>query len=525
MTSPAASDVESFRQQLARTAGLRLERDRLPYLAELLSARIAATRSRGAADYLRGPSTTQREVVAIAQEVSVSETYFLRNPAHFDALAHVVLQARGTPRPAQRRELRFLSAGCSTGEEAYSIAIHLNAVLPEPHTWDVSVTGVDFNDRSLAHARRGRYGQWALRATPEHVRDEYFVRRGGEHEVIDTIKSRVRFEWHNLADARDPFWRLARYDGVFCRNVLMYLTPETVRGIVARFATALVPGGCLFLGHADHLRGLSDQFLLQRSHGTFYYVLRASPERARASHPPSWGGGRAAPSTLDTPRLRDGSSTSADGGSAVPGETWAQEIACASLRVQRLSEASELRDAAPREPPVRATDEEDRLEAIRDLIHRERFHTALRLLAQWPPGAEPSKQLLLLRAVLQLTQGRIADARHACNQLLALDELNAGAHYTLALCCEQEGDEAGAADHCRAATYVDDRFAMPHLHLGRLARRSGDTSTAARELSVAASLLPNEDVARIQLFGGGFGRDALLAACRSELSACKKRDW
>ena len=94
-----------------------------------------------------------------------------------------------------------------------------------------------------------------------------------------------------------------------------------------------------------------------------------------------------------------------------------------------------------------------------------------------------------------------------------IDELNAGAHYVLALCREHSGDGSAAAEHDRVAAYLDPGFAMPRLHLGLMARRAGDREAARRELTQALFLLEREDAARLLLFGGGFNREALVALC------------
>src|SRR5207249_1702962 len=114
----------------------------------------------------------------------------------------------------------------------------------------------------------------------------------------------------------------------------------------------------------------------------------------------------------------------------------------------------------------------------------------------------------------------ISEAERVCRHLLELDELNAGAHYLLALCREQAGDARAAVDHNQAAAYLDPGFAMPHVHLGLVARRGGDLETARRELEQAWVLLSREDPARILLFGGGFSRQALAELCRAALTAC-----
>jgi chemotaxis protein methyltransferase CheR len=104
-----------------------------------------------------------------------------------------------------------------------------------------------------------------------------------------------------------------------------------------------------------------------------------------------------------------------------------------------------------------------------------------------------------------------------------MDDLNAGAHHLIALCREHAGDLEGALEQDRAAEYLDPDFAMPRLHVGRMARRKNDLALARRELAQALVLLEREDAKRVLLFGGGFERAALIRLCRAELDACGGR--
>jgi chemotaxis protein methyltransferase CheR len=155
------------------------------------------------------------------------------------------------------------------------------------------------------------------------------------------------------------------------------------------------------------------------------------------------------------------------------------------------------------------------------LLRHERFTEALELLHPPEPSSAADPAALLLRAALLSHQGALLEAQQACHELLRLDDLNAGAHYLLALCCERRGDGQQAVEHDRTAVYLDAGFAMPHLHLGLMARRKRETDAAKRELELALLLLEREDESRLLLFGGGFTRGALLALCRSELSNLK----
>jgi chemotaxis protein methyltransferase CheR len=157
------------------------------------------------------------------------------------------------------------------------------------------------------------------------------------------------------------------------------------------------------------------------------------------------------------------------------------------------------------------------LARVLDAMRLERFQDALVILHTVPLASRNDSQVQLLHAVLLAHTGRINEARQACRRLLSIDELNAGARYVMALCCEQTGDLIGAVEHDQAAIYLDASFAMPRLHLGLIVRRSGDAASARETFEQALTLLACEDESRVVMFGGGFSREALLELCRAQL--------
>jgi chemotaxis protein methyltransferase CheR len=503
--TPTRRDEEQFQDRVLELLGLRLGDTRVEDVSAALRARLAATR-KDVASYLRflaGPGAGA-EARALAELLTVTETYFFRNPEQFRALAEVAIPDR-LRRRAPDRTLRLLSAGCSSGEEPYTIAMVLRDSFPQLFgTWNVEITGIDVNPARLERARRGRYGPWSLREVSEPIRSRWFRSTGGELEVDERIRGAVRFEERNLLDADPVFWREGAWDVAFFRNVGMYFPPDVFRGVIGRMARALAPGGFLFLGHAENLRAVSHEFHLCHSHECFYYQLRG-PERAESA-----GAARAVPPLLEgaaSPALPvDGS--------------WVDAIQRASERIAALEADPGARPArsaapAPREPaapPPRGGD----LPAAVELMREERIAEAMEAL---PPEDGADADADLLRAVLLTSCGRLEEAEQVCARLLRRDDLDAGAHYVAALCREHAGDRQGAREHDRTAAYLDPGFAMPRLHLGMLARRAGDAEGARRELREAESLLEREDASRILLFGGGFRREALLQLCRAELRA------
>jgi chemotaxis protein methyltransferase CheR len=159
------------------------------------------------------------------------------------------------------------------------------------------------------------------------------------------------------------------------------------------------------------------------------------------------------------------------------------------------------------------------LALVLEAMRQERFADALNVFAALPPDAQDAPDALLLRAALLTNSGRLDEAEAVCRQLLVVDELNAGAHYLMALCCEHAGNSTATVEHDQTAIYLDPGFAMPHLHLGLVARRAGDNGAARAELEQALTLLEREDASRLLLFGGGFSREMLLQLCRAELRA------
>ena len=198
-----------------------------------------------------------------------------------------------------------------------------------------------------------------------------------------------------------------------------------------------------------------------------------------------------------------------------------------SDRIAALSEGAPprgARDVAARESApagagglsAAATVPRPDLTQLMDLFRKERYAEIAAQLADMRVTDVPT---LVLLAVALVNQGKTGEAEEVCRRVLKADELNAEAGYVLALCREHDGDIDGAIKQAQIAGYLDSGFAMPHLLLGRLARRRGERDSARLELRRALELLVREDSLRTQLFGGGFGREALVQLCRSELKA------
>lgn len=494
-------ELERFRSAIGEQIGLHFEDAKLAFLEEVLqrrTIRLACSKANYISRLEDEPPSG--ELAALAQELTVGETYFFRHNDQFVAFAEVALPERQRARAAVRT-LRLLSAGCASGEEAYSLAIVAQQTIADP-SWNVLIRAIDLNPTVLQKAVQGRYSAWALREAPPDIKERWFRSDRRELVLDDRVRGAVQFEQGNIASDDPMLWQPATYDVVFCRNVLMYFSPEQMRGAIARLATSLAPGGYLFLGHAETLRGISDDFHLCHTHDAFYYQRkdRLQPIQSRQDHFEIASSAKPKPYVAPAPAAT----------------AWIGAIQQASERVAMLVSANS------KNPEPHGSNGWQLAPAL-DLLRRERFSEALDYVCNAPPNADANLDVLLVKAVLLVQDGQLAAAEDACERLLLIDGLSAGAYYVLALCREHAGDRERAMEHDRFAAHLDPAFAMPRLHCGLLARAAGDRDSARRELAQALLLLKREDVSRLLLFGGGFSRAALIALCQSAITECGGR--
>ncbi len=210
--------------------------------------------------YLRFDPGRRAELEAAVEALTTNETYFFREPHQLRAFREEILPGLVKERSASRR-LRLWSAGCSTGEEAYTLAMLVldSGLCPG---WDVEIFGSDISRKVLAAARKGTYARNALREAPEDMVRRYFVPDGaGRHAVKDEVKALVSFGHLNLLDEH-MVAMLARFDAVFCRNVMIYFDLPARRRVLKSFHGRLSPGGYLLLGHSESLIHVTADFEL-----------------------------------------------------------------------------------------------------------------------------------------------------------------------------------------------------------------------------------------------------------------------
>ncbi len=459
---------------LAATAGLEFGPDRRGSLEIHIAERARARHCASAAEYvalLSRPAGGREELQQLIELVTIHETSFFRNHEHFRALREHVLPSLARQRAAERR-LRLWSAGCSTGEEPYSLAI---ACLEQPTLagWTITIEATDLSGRVLAQARLGQYRPGALRYVEPARVARWFTTRTGDrpapvvdtrplgasratHTVAEEARRLVRFRPLNLAQPPYPD-DLRDFDLIVCENVLIYLQPPVVRRVVDELYERLAPGGFLFLGYSETLWQISDRFDLITRPRTFFYQapLGARPPAAVSPPPPAGVPAPARPRRETTP-LRPPAPTPPAPPPApraparpAPGAGIAQAEALA-----RQGQADE--------------------EAGRYAAAQTAYEAALR--------SNPSDVAALLgEARMAANQGRLGEAAAAVARVLDVDALNEEAHLLGALVARQEGRPADALDHLEKVIYIDPESIAGHYQLAELHRAAGQRAEAARE--------------------------------------------
>lgn len=231
-------------------------------------------------DYLTTKPDRQSELHNLLNELTVSETCFFRHEPQLDALRRVVLPAIVTQRHKLAfTRLRVWSAGCSTGEEPYTLAMVLwEESMGLLKDWSFEVIATDVNDRSLAKAQAGLYSDYSLRNVNPYFLQKYFRPRGEKFQISEELKATVSFSRLNLLDESRMLF-MKGVDVVFCCNVLIYFDGAAKRRVIQHFYNNLLPGGYLFLGYSESLFGVSDRFHLVHFPGATAYTKLAPQAR------------------------------------------------------------------------------------------------------------------------------------------------------------------------------------------------------------------------------------------------------
>ncbi len=417
--------------------------------------------------------------------VTVNETCFFRNPAQFDALRrHVLPEIIARKQAAGEKTIRIWSAGCSTGEEAYSVAITLAETLPDPKKWRIDILATDISRQVLADAQRACYGDHALREIPPAVLRRYFKPREDGKQCLDqSIVDMVSFNYHNLVKEPYPLLILGGWDIIFCRNVTIYFKLDTVREVVSGFYNALRDGGYLFIGHAESLYKVNDNFIPVHLDGAYVYKKDISAREA-------------APET-----------------GVVPLIVAAGQDKKAKIQVK----PRKMVKPAPRKEFRREEDKEGLYARAYEHFVREEFDEAAALAVKYVKVDPDSPVGHVLLANIYINQGRNERALKEARVVLEQEPMSAKGHYLLGLIKERQGRVDDAVAEYKQVLRLDSGFALAHMNLADIYKGKHLAAEAEREYNSAIAALGRSPRGDWADFAGGFLGDVLVEACKRSL--------
>lgn len=407
-------------------------------------ARLAAESGAASADHVlvalgREPGLMTR----LISLVRVGETYFFRHPEQLAVIARHILPTLAASTPAGRPPaIDIWSAGCSTGEEAYSLAIIAAEAFPAEHGPAVRIAATDIDPHAVRVAEAGTYGRWSFRS-PLGDLERWFEGDGRNRRVLPAIRSRVTFSRDNLADssAALPPGLGAAPGVIVCRNVLMYLSPDARRRVAARFLRLLAPGGWLIVAPVELSGELYPGFepvVLETS--TVYRRPLTSARSRSVTH-------TAAKTVVGPSRSGPAGAENADAAALPPGD----------------------RSAAATSPAV--------------VMRPARRDTA--------SGARDPHSLAVIRALAD--RGNLDDAWRLAALAVRAQPSDGEAQHLLATIAEARNDLADAAAALRRAIYLDRADAAAHFRLGLIEWRQGHVRQATKRLARAVRLVEGLD--------------------------------
>ncbi len=391
------------------------------------------------AHWLLSAPLTRHMNEILANHLSVGETYFFREKQSLEIFGEQVIAQLLQSRRQNERRLRIWSAGCSTGEEAYTIAILLDRLIPDLKEWNITILATDFNPKFLRKAAQGVYGEWSFRDAPAWLRERYFTKcSDGRFEIHPRIRKMVTFSYLNFAeDVYPSLWNnTGAMDVILCRNVLMYFTAQRTKQVTGNFYRALVDGGWLIVSPAESSNSLLSPFLPVDFPGAVFYRKRVNAESQSQIHEHQVlqifrGTEAAPPSSLASP----------------------EEPAAAEIRAEQVCQR-----------PVLQSDECD----------------------------VPSRM-----ARSCANQGRLREALEWCDKAIAADKMNPLHHYLGATILQEQGQHEIAIQSLMRALYLDPDFVLAHFSLGNLYQSQGRYREARRYFGNVLLLLhkhPQEEI-------------------------------
>ncbi|MDR1239315.1 MAG: protein-glutamate O-methyltransferase CheR [Treponema sp.] len=248
------ADFEQYRALIYSESGITFTPTNRSILESRLRERLRENHLDSVKTYFAVISKDREELKAFLDSITTNLTRFFRNQAHFDALEHFVVPELLKIKAGSSSPIRIWSAGCSTGEEPYTIAMLMSEILPPP--WKFEIIASDLSLKCLMTAKEGFYAENRITGVPDNYLKKYFDKVEGGYKIHGDLMSKIRFDYHNLKNDSG----LRNLDVVFCRNVIIYFDDAAQAAVINRFWDSMAAKSFLFIGHSESLFGMDTKF-------------------------------------------------------------------------------------------------------------------------------------------------------------------------------------------------------------------------------------------------------------------------
>lgn len=411
---------------------------------------------------------TQEMVETLSSYLTIGETSFLRDIKIYDELEKHVLPELISSRCKTGKHIRIWSAGCSSGEEPYSIAFLLHKMIPDLKDWSISILATDINPRALKKAKEGIYNKWSFRGTPKWAKDGYFSRtRENKYKIKPYIKKMVTFSYHNLA--KDPYpsllYNTTAIDIIFCRNVIMYFRPQLIKKIIKCFYRSLLNKGWLIVSGSEGSHVHMSQFVTVNFPGTIFYRKDLSKSGAMEEF------------QVNTPVFI---------------HDYDPEV------------FPEVPLPAPESPPLPVWDVTTKSRREKPKTEEPKLKTFVEVKTLYEQGNYPEVENILTEHLLQnhkdykamtllakacSNQGKFSKAIEWCEKEIAINKFNPGCYYLLALIFQEQGEIDEAISSLNRSIYLDPDYVLAHYTLGNIILRKRNFKKAEKHFDNALSIL------------------------------------
>lgn len=456
------TELSRVREVLAACMGLYFPMDRMDMLTHnlaLAAGEFGFQHINEFIPWLISTNLKKDQIEILASYLTISETFFWREPQVFSALTDFILPELIASKKDGERTIRIWSAGCSSGEEAYSLAIALHKAIPNLKDWNILILATDINPKVLNKAISGIYSPWSFRNCPPWLKTNYFHSIGSDkYEIIPEIKNMVTFANLNLTEDVFPLQvnNTHAMDIIFCRNVLMYFTDEWISKISQNISHSLTKNGWFVVSSCELSSQVFPHFNSVNFPGAIFY--RKSKKGISSS-------------------IR------------VPSIDFIGQVDFPKMAVLPVSAATVLHNTNL---------DSNTLFNFNTLTIATEQDNAITYIpeSEVTPETEPVK-VTISKIRLLANQGHLPEALALCHEAIAVDKLSIGLYFLRASILQELDKPIEAIASLKQAIYLNPNFIMGHFALGNLFIRQGKPKNAKRHFNNVLDLLStlnNEDI-------------------------------